>query len=115
MILIDKNQTLQPPEGELTSVISEGSYLRVSYCLEMERTPECVTKHYTTVYLNDQGREVARTLEELQYPVYPVEEAPTPQERPPVGFWYRFCAGFDLMLLGFWEIISCFPVKGAKQ
>ena len=52
MILKDKNETLQPPEGgAVHSVSAEGSYLRVRYAL-----PDS----FTDVYLNDQGREVLR-------------------------------------------------------
>ena len=52
MILRDKNETLKPPAGgEVCGVFAEGSYLRVRYSL-----PDMLTD----VYLNDQGREVAR-------------------------------------------------------
>ena len=115
MILLDKNQTLQPPEGTLHSVSVEGAYLLVEYHREIERTPQFFTKAITVVFLNDQGREVARSLDQKQmwFPVL-AETKPKP-ELPPVGFWYRFRAGFDLVLLGLWEMFASLPVKGARQ
>jgi hypothetical protein len=52
VILKDKNETLKPPAGgEVCGVFAEGSYLRIRYQLP---------NAFTDVYLNDQGREVAR-------------------------------------------------------
>lgn len=55
MIVLDKNQLLQPPSGYmLRGVAAEGSYLRLEYTLNARPT------EIVDIYLNDQGREVLR-------------------------------------------------------
>ena len=60
MVIRDKNETLQQPEGyALYSVQGEGAYLRLEYRL-FEYNPARYAA--IIVYLNDMGREVARCM-----------------------------------------------------
>ena len=124
MNVIDKNQTLQPPEGEADFATPIGSFLTLQY-------REWDKGFITRVYLNDQGREVLRTIEKARTRVEEEEEAarkaderweteiaetmkPLKQiEMPPlqperlVGRRHRFAAGFWLMLEGIREMSIC--------
>lgn len=69
MIVEDKNLTLQPPDGfRPESVEAQGAYLRLQY-VRFERS--MATAHYwtrVTIYLNDMGREVLRTTDDVVLP-----------------------------------------------
>lgn len=96
--IIDKNQTLQPPEGyELKGTKAEGSYLRLYYRKFLSGGESTIM-----VYLTDQGREIARTIEDYYYEI--PEEAPAPVI--PVGRWFRFKNGFLIALMGLQEMFS---------
>src|ERR1035437_10341266 len=104
--LYDKNETLQAPGGfQLHHVSAQGSYLRLVYSLFI-RHPETfvsVSEAIVVIYLNDEGREVIRTVDET---FYPVELAPNPDPLP-VSRWYRFCNGWLLALQGLQEMSKC--------
>jgi hypothetical protein len=99
MVLLDKNQTLQPPEGyTLRAVAADGAYLRATY--DKTLRPHVVSK--VVVYLNDQGREVARSIDETDYSAF----APKP-EPPPAPRRFRFRNGFLIALQGLQEMLKC--------
>ena len=71
MEFFDKNLTLEPPEGYTFSAVqAEGAYLRVEYrqfvydLAQGRNTKENIT----TIYLNDMGREVARSMTTILVP-----------------------------------------------
>ena len=102
MIIVDKNQTLQPPEGQLDSVSPEGAYLRVVYLQPFWDNPLRHGTRVTTIYLQDMGREVLRTIYERLDP-----SEPEIQSRPrPVRRRYRIWNGFLLALQGVKEMFS---------
>lgn len=74
MNLIDKNQTLLPPEGyEFTGLSAEGAYLRLEY-----RRIGADKVSTVTIYLNDWGREVVRSVNDSVDPVVEAEKFPQP-------------------------------------
>lgn len=125
MLIFDKNQTLQPPNGDAEFVTPIGSYLMLQY-RDWDKGVQ------TAVYLNDQGREVIRTttrvdtraeadeqqrtiIAETQDEIAEVEAEATmrlnqivSQPRPPVGRRDRLAAGFWLMLEGIAEMSRAF-------
>jgi len=63
MKLVDFNQTLKPPAGfELQRVSAVGAYLRLTYSVEAKGG-----RVEIEVYLNDQGKEVLRTAQTVEY------------------------------------------------
>jgi hypothetical protein len=90
MIVIDKNQTLDPPNGfRLSAVYAEGAYIRLVFRAEkyygspsasdMPRYPYASST--VTIFLNDQGREVLRTQTDWTQP-QPVAPESTPKLSP---------------------------------
>lgn len=95
MIIEDKNRTLVPPAGyEFRSVEAEGAYLRLHYrqILFREGTRDIQGETWVYIFLNDQGREVVRTI------AYYESLVPVPSE-PPLTFWGAIKQGFQ----GFWK------------
>lgn len=91
MILSDKNQSWQPPEGYgLASLSAEGSFLRLVYRKQTE-----VGHVVITVYLNDMGREVLRTQDTIDYGA--LKSSATPVAG---GFWKALRDGFKLFFRG---------------
>ena len=102
MRVIDKNETLQPPEGyEVVALSAEGSYLRVEYRRELTRTPTVHSYATAVVFLNDFGREVARSIEKIE------EKFPEPHVVAPFTAAMQFKNGLFLILAGLSEVISC--------
>jgi hypothetical protein len=102
MLLTDKNQSWQPPEGyQLQSVGPEGAYLCVKYSKRQDK-PGWTVANIVTVYLNDQGREVARTEAPIQWPIPKPEIIPTPVARR-----FRIKNGFLIMMHGIQEMMRC--------
>jgi hypothetical protein len=102
MIFKDFNQTLVPPSGlRVVDVMVDGAYLQVTYS-DRPDDEEYDVEHRVSIFLNDQGREVARTEELLQWPV-----SKPALEPPPVGSWYQFREGFYTALLGLQEMFRC--------
>ena len=88
MTVIDKNKWLvEPSAHDLTEVVAEGAYLRLTY---LQKNEEGVPyRHRVTIYLNDQGREVLRTNDCYS----------TPQPEPetvPLTRWQKICSVFNL-------------------
>lgn len=100
MTLKDFNQTLVRPDHHFVQdVKAEGAYLVVTFA-NWESTETIRTKNVVKIFLNDMGREVARTEEQFAYAI--------PQPEPaPVGRWYRFKNAFYLVLHGLEEINKC--------
>lgn len=102
MTLLDKNQTLEPPEDyTFVAVEPQGAFLRAEYRQKVFKTDTLIVtrENVVTVYLNDMGREVARTMVTTL--------APLPEESPaiaPVGRWYRFRNAFYMTLEGLQEM-----------
>ena len=95
MIIEDKNRTLVPPAGyELRSVEAEGAYLRLHYRRILFRAGTTIVQgeKWVHIFLNDQGREVVRTVQ------YYESIAPVPAE-PPKTIWEVVRDGFQ----GFWR------------
>ena len=102
MNLWDKNETLQSPEGyEIVALSAEGSYLRVEYRRELKRTSKRVVTSTVVVFLNDFGREVARTEDTAE------EKFPEPHVVVPLTTAMRLKNGLYLILAGINEVISC--------
>ena len=104
MLVKDKNQTLQEPEGfALEDVQAVGSYLRLAYWLDKYRSQEGCWEYCTVVvYLNDQGREVLRTTDWRKEPHVAQKFPPIPVPR-----WIQFQNGFSLALEGLKEMTKC--------
>lgn len=99
MELRDINQSWTPPAGyKFFGIRAVGSYLLVEYRL---RDTGCWL--IVTIYVNDQGREVERTLDAEEIFSDPELIA----EPPPVGWWFRFKNGFYLALFGLQEMLAC--------
>jgi hypothetical protein len=102
--LSDMNQSWVPPEGyEFCGVAPYGSYLMVVYVQKFWDNPLRHGQRTIAIYLQDTGREVLRTTEEILDPVRP---EPTPEPLP-VGRWFRFYNGFLLALQGLQEMYKC--------
>ena len=107
LILHDRNQTLEPPEGfAIQYVKPEGEYIVIEY-----RRVNCVHEgggSYSTViiYLNSMGREVIRTTNETEW-VMPSRKAEVWMAPRPISRWFRIKAGFYLALLGMEEMLKC--------
>lgn len=92
MIVKDMNQTLVQPEGlELSSVQAAGAFLLIRYSQAAIRNGSVCGKHYTVIYLNDQGREVLRTEEEVKpddfADAYLIAAKNELEAAPPKKFW----------------------------
>lgn len=99
MEFFDKNLSWTPPVGYIVrDVIPEGAYLTIVY-------DQCFYggKHIIQVYLNDQGREVGRSLTTRVDPLPEVD-----QETPkPVARRFQFWNGFLITLHGVQEMLRC--------
>lgn len=106
MEFLDKNLTLNAPKGyTFACVDANGGYLRVEYRQRVFQT--ATTNHIATnvvvLYLNDQGREVARTKSRYEIP-----QPPPPRPAPlPVAPRFKFWNGFLLALTGVQEMFLC--------
>lgn len=103
MKVLDKNETLQSPEGyEIVALSAEGSYLRVEYRRWLKRSPKFQSYSTVVVFLNDFGREVARTEDttEEKFPEPPVILTP-------LTWSMQFKNGLFLILAGISEVMSC--------
>lgn len=102
--LHDMNQSWTAPEGfDFVRVDPQGSYLVVMYA--RRQAGDHIVRgglQIVTIYLESQGREVMRTVEEILDPV--VEKKPEPK---PIPRRLRFWNGVNLALLGLEEIASC--------
>jgi hypothetical protein len=105
--LIDKNQSWTPPEGYLLSAVSaDGSYLRIEY-RKRSLPDDQPTDQIVNIFLNDTGREVARTEDTRTYYLpRGIAVEPEPKQKP-VTRWARFCNGGYLILSGFEEMFRC--------
>lgn len=66
----DKNQTLVPPEGyTFRNAETDGAYMRLTYNQAVYKpdTLQVIGENVVTLYLNDQGREVGRTVRSVRY------------------------------------------------
>ena len=66
----DKNQTLVPPEGyTFRNAETDGAYMRLTYNQAVYKpdTLQVIGENVVTLYLNDQGREVGRTVGSVRY------------------------------------------------
>ena len=100
MTLYDKNQTLLPPAGYLfTRLRAEGSFLRVEY-----RRIDSENVSVVTIYLNDMGREVVRSVDEEDLDL---EIFPEPQflSKKHLTRWSRFKLWLSLSIYGIREMI----------
>ena len=106
MIFQDMNRSWNPPENYVfTNIVVDGAYLRVEYRQKVYRTgtTKIVGENIVIVFVNDQGREVARSKQRVELPVL----KPEPEVKPPLTRWARFCTGFYLVLAGLEEMIKC--------
>jgi hypothetical protein len=114
MNIVDINGWLKPSEGyQIDSVRAEGAYLRVEYkhMHPVDSDPDSFIWDREVIYLNDTGREVARTQTEVRLPKeirFPISQ-PTPESPAvlSVGAWFRFKNGFLILLEGLKEMIQC--------
>ena len=94
----DKNETLLAPGNfTLVSVRADGAYLRLEYGQKLEGCVRCVV-----IYLNDMGREVLRTTDEIFMSLVPTVTPP-----PVVHPWFKFKNGFLIVLQGVQEMMTC--------
>jgi hypothetical protein len=103
MNILDKNQTLEPPAGYVAhAVIAEGAYLRLEYRQVIFREGTIFVRGWNvaTIYLNDMGREVARTIVQTYLP----EPVTKPEAVVSVGRWFRFKNGFLIAIQGLQEM-----------
>ena len=97
----DKNQTLVPPEGyTFRNVETDGAYMRLTYNQAVYKpdTLQVIGENVVTIYLNDQGREVGRTVGSVRY------EFKEPKVLAPRRF--RIWNGFLLALQGIQEMFK---------
>lgn len=103
--LYDVNQSWQAPEGfNFVGVKPKGSYLIVTFarryeCDAVVRGSLKVVK----VYLETQGREVMRTVEEFLDPAVP----PKLPDSKPISVRFKFWNGFLIVLQGLQEMSKC--------
>ncbi len=105
MEFFDKNLSWEPPAGyQFRSVVVEGAYLKLAYSNSASTEGKWPTRltSIINIYVNDQGREVARTAVRI------VDAPPTPIEPPqPVAWRFRFWNAVLLTLQGLQEIGRC--------
>ena len=97
----DKNQTLVPPEGyTFRNAETDGAYMRLTYNQAVYKpdTLQVIGENVVTIYLNDQGREVGRTVGSVRY------EFKEPKVLAPRRF--RIWNGFLLALQGIQEMFK---------
>lgn len=101
----DKNQTLVPPAGyTFRNAETDGAFMRLTYFQSVYKTgtQTVIGENVVTIYVNDMGREVGRTIGSWRKPLHDVQVVPAP-----VGRGFRFKNGFLLALQGLWEMIKC--------
>lgn len=106
MIIYDKNQTLEPPEGYLSeSLVADGAYLCATYRQVVFKSGTTVVRGHNvvTIYLNDMGREVARSVAK----VYRPEPSFEPKVFVPAAARFRLRNGWLLISEGIREVIKC--------
>jgi hypothetical protein len=100
----DKNKTLVPPEGyTFRNAETDGAYMRLTYNQAVYKpdTLQVIGENVVTVYLNDQGREVGRTVGSVRYQIEePKMLAPMPRK-------FRFKNAVLIILHGLREILKC--------
>lgn len=97
----DKNKTLVPPEGyTFRNAETDGAYMRLTYNQAVYKpdTLQVIGENVVTLYLNDQGREVGRTVGSVRY------EFKAPKVLAPRRF--RIWNGFLLALQGIQEMFK---------
>ena len=97
----DKNQTLVPPEGYIfRNAETDGAYMRLIYNQAVYKTAtrQAIGENVVTIYLNDQGREVGRTIGSVRY------QYEEPKVLAPRRF--RIWNGFLLALQGIQEMFK---------
>ena len=102
--LHDMNQSWTPPEGfALESVHAQGAYLVVIY-VRHQQGNDVVRggSQYVTIYLQDMGREVMRTMEDFLDPVAS-ESKPEPK---PIARRFKVWNGFLIALQGIGEMFT---------
>jgi hypothetical protein len=95
----DKNQTLQPPkEYTFRNAETDGAYLRLTYYQTVYgRLGVTLGENVVTIYVNDIGREVGRTIGSVRFPQTEADPAP-------VGRRFRIYNGFLIVLQGLQEM-----------
>ncbi len=105
MEFFDKNLSWEPPVGyHFSSVVAEGAYLKLAYSNSVSTEGKWPTRvtNIINIYLNDQGREVARTAVRI------VDAPPELLAPPkPVAWRFRFWNAVLLTLHGLQEIGRC--------
>jgi hypothetical protein len=102
MIAKDKNQTLEPPEGALLKMVwGDGAYLRLVYHASFWYNPLSHGTRVTTVFLQDTGREVLRTIDEVLDPL-PTDTA----TKTRIARRFKIRNGFLLALQGLKEMFT---------
>ena len=104
----DKNQTLVPPEGyTFRNVETDGAYMRLTYNqavykpVKLFERPQVIGENVVTIYLNDQGREVGRTVGFVRY------EVKEPKVLAPMPRRFRLKNAILIVLSGLQEIFKC--------
>ena len=108
MTLHDMNKSWLPPDGyRFVSITPTGNYLDVLYTQTIFEpgTIRKIGQNVVHVYLNDMGREVARTQDQLQFACPAPVSVPFVAPRMPRRF--RFKDGFLLALTGLQEMLKC--------
>jgi hypothetical protein len=80
MEFFDKNQSWLPPDGYMfQSLLVDGAYLQIFYQQNIFKTgtTQVIATNRVIVYVNDQGREVARTTRRIDVPQ---PAAPSPKK-----------------------------------
>lgn len=104
MEFYDKNLSWIPPENyKFSGVTPDGAFLRVQYRQPIFKTAtrQIVAENIMTVFVNDQGREVARTWVRIDIP----QPAPDALTSAPVARRFRIWNGFLIILEGVREMI----------
>jgi len=106
LVLHDKNQTLEPPDGFAIQYVKvEGEYIVVEYRRTDSYSENGGSYSTVIVYLNSMGREVVRTTNQTEWRM-PPRTAPEWQAPRSISRWYRIKAGFYLALLGIQEMFK---------